>query len=89
MPFGLVTASSTFQRIMDEIMEGLDFVAVYLDDVFIFSSTWGMDLTHIDIVLQRCIKYNLKLKLPKCIFGATHMKCLGHVVGGGKGLTRP
>lgn len=83
MPFGLVTASSTFQRIMDHVMEGLPFVAVYLDDVFIFSSTWEEHLAHIEIVLQRCIQYHIKLKEAKCIFGATHVKCLGHVVGGG------
>jgi hypothetical protein len=67
MPFGLVNAPSTFQRLIDEILAGLDFVAVYLDDVFIFSTTWEEHLSHIDIVLERCRRYHLKLKRPNCL----------------------
>jgi RNase H-like domain found in reverse transcriptase/Reverse transcriptase (RNA-dependent DNA polymerase)/Integrase zinc binding domain/PHD-finger/Integrase core domain len=89
MPFGLVNASSTFQRLMDEILGDLEFAAAYLDDVFIFSSTWEEHLQHISIVLERLLAYNVKLKLVKCIFGATSIKCLGHVVGGGKVVPDP
>lgn len=84
MPFGLVNASSTFQRIMDEILSDLEFAAAYIDDLFIFSSTWEEHLAHITAVLDRLLSYNIKLKLVKCIFGATSIKCLGHIVGGGE-----
>ena len=44
MPFGLKNEGVIFQRLMDKIMEGLDFVFVYLDDILISSSqdchTW-------------------------------------------------
>ncbi|UYV73001.1 hypothetical protein LAZ67_10001455 [Cordylochernes scorpioides] len=35
MNFGLKNASQTFQRFMDEVTKGLDFVFVYIDDVLI------------------------------------------------------
>ena len=38
MPFGLIAASSTFQRLIDEILSGLnEFAVAYLDDHLIHS----------------------------------------------------
>ena len=37
MPFGLRNAAQTFQRFINEVFSGLDFVFVYLDDVLIAS----------------------------------------------------
>ena len=34
MPFGLRNAAQTFQRFMDQVVRGLDFVYVYSDDLF-------------------------------------------------------
>ena len=39
MPFGLMNAPSTSQRMMDKIVRGLPFVRVHLDDVVVFSKT--------------------------------------------------
>ena len=38
MPFGLVRAPRTFQRLMDKVIEGLEFnsALAYLDDVIVF-----------------------------------------------------
>jgi hypothetical protein len=37
MTFGLRNAGQTFQRFMDEVTRGLDFVYCYLDDILVFS----------------------------------------------------
>ena len=45
MPFGLTNAPSVFQRLMQQVLlklnpeEGPDFIAVYTDDVLVFSHT--------------------------------------------------
>ena len=48
MPFGLCGAPATFQRMMDQTLQGLnDFTSVYLDDIVIHSSTWSEHLLHL------------------------------------------
>ena len=54
MPFGLISAPSTFQMLMDGLLNGLhDFTFVYLDDIIIHSDTWENHLNHIEIVLGK------------------------------------
>jgi hypothetical protein len=38
-PFGLRNAAQTFQRFMNELFQGLDFVYVYIDDILVASHT--------------------------------------------------
>ena len=53
MPFGLKNAGATFQRLMDKIMEGLDFVFVYLDDILISSVDKEEHHHHLQEVFNR------------------------------------
>ena len=40
MPFGLQGAPAAFQRLMDQVIRGLDFTACHIYDLIIFSKTW-------------------------------------------------
>ena len=64
MPFGLVRAPRTFQRMMDKLIQGLEYeVALcYLDDIIIFGPTIQSCMDRIQIVLTRMRNANLKLK---------------------------
>ncbi len=39
MPFGLRNATQTFQRFIDEVFQGLDFVFTYIDEILVKSSS--------------------------------------------------
>jgi len=39
LPFGLKNAPTEFQRVMDRILAGLDFVRCYIDDIVVYSDT--------------------------------------------------
>ncbi len=47
MSFGLRNAPATFQRLMNRVVFGLEGVAVYLDDVVVFSDSWDQHLSRI------------------------------------------
>ena len=48
MLFGLQGAPATFQRLMNQVLQGFeDFSAAYLDDIIVFSETWNDHLQHL------------------------------------------
>jgi hypothetical protein len=53
MPFGLRNAGQTFQRLMDQVLAGLDYVFVYLDDILIASPDERTHQQHLRAVLER------------------------------------
>ncbi len=52
MSFGLRNAPATFQRLMNQVISGLEGCAVYLDDLVVFSDSWESHLKHLCAVLQ-------------------------------------
>ena len=85
MPFGLVNAPATFQRLMDSVLSGLmDRCVVYLDDILIFSKTLDEHFDSIRLVFDRLLEHKLFIKISKCSFVQQEIDFLGHVVGAGE-----
>lgn len=80
MPFGLSCAAQTFQRFMNEVLYGLDFTFVYLDDILISSISEQEHLTHLDIVCQRLSEYGIRINSAKCVLGVPELSFLGYSV---------
>ena len=80
MPFGLRNAAQTFQRHIDFVLKDFSFARPYLDDILVFSSDIPSHTTHIELVLGRLNRHNLLLNLKKCVFYASQVQFLGHVV---------
>jgi hypothetical protein len=80
MPFGLCNAPATFQSMMNEVLSGLEFALVYLDDVLIFSTGEAEHLRHLDTVCQRLQQQELYAQRAKCEFGTDRTEFLGHIV---------
>ncbi len=75
MAFGLRNAGQTFQRLMDKVLAGLDFVFVYLDDILIASPDERTHQQHLRAVLQEA---GLVLNAEKCLFGVSAVEFLSH-----------
>lgn len=78
MPFGLRNAAQTFQRFMNEVCKGLDFVFVYIDDILIFSKSPEEHKAHLDKLFERLAEYGLNVKPSKCLLGVKALEFLGH-----------
>lgn len=80
MPFGLVNAPATFQRLMDRLRSQLPQLRLlaYLDDLVLLSPDPATHLRDLAQVLQKIAQYSLQLNRSKCRFGGTEAKYLGH-----------
>ena len=78
VPFGLAQAPSYFQKLMNKVLNGLNFAFSYLDDIIIFSNTAEEHLKHIQIVFDRLKAAQPKLKKSKCSFFKKELYYLGH-----------
>jgi hypothetical protein len=82
MPFGLTNAPSTFQSLMNDILNPFirKFVLVFFDDILIYSKTWAAHLQQVKQVFQTLRAHKLALKRSKCFFGVTSVSYLGHII---------
>ncbi|GFU44021.1 hypothetical protein TNCV_4963361 [Trichonephila clavipes] len=78
--FGLVNAPQTFMRFMHEVLRGLPFCFVCLDDILCYSENAEEHRSHLRTIFQRLSSYGLKLNISKCVFGVTELIFLGHLI---------
>ncbi len=64
MPFGLMNAPVTFQRLMECVLAGLTPAEclIYLDDIIVFSATFEEHLVRLRQVFERLQKAGFQLK---------------------------
>lgn len=82
MPMGLSTACATFQRLMELILQDLNWQTriIYLDDIVVFGSSFQEHLQRVEEVLHRIHDSGMKLKPEKCNLFQKKVTFLGHVV---------
>ena len=86
MPFGLTNGPAVFQTLINDVLRDMInvFAVVYLDDILIFSSSLEAHRQHVRLVLQRLLENRLFVKAEKCLFHATSIDFLGHVIEAGR-----
>ena len=82
MPFGLINAPETFQRLMESCLEDLhlNWCIIYLNDNIVFSKTPKEHIERLRGVFAKLVAAGLKLKLEKCEFFKSKITYMGHIV---------
>lgn len=89
-PFGLAPATVQFQKVMEIVLEGLDGVIVWVDDLLVFS--FGTAEEHGQLVaevLRRLNAHGLRLSVDKCHFAYKKVLLLGHYLSGSERSVDP
>jgi hypothetical protein len=66
-PMGLLGCPASFQRLMEQVLRGLQNILIYIDNVLIHTDTHEKHLEALEQVLMRLHQHHLKINLDKCL----------------------
>ena len=79
LPFGLTGGPSYFQRIMDQVLCGLEYLKrQFIDYILVFSPVLELHRQDLKQVFRRLREYKLTLRGIKCVIGKQSVTYLGH-----------
>lgn len=80
LPFGVKTAPSIFQRVMDMLTNDLPGTAAYLDDILVTSASIEEHEARLLRVFERLSRFGFKVRQEKCSFLKKEVKYLGFIL---------
>ena len=80
LPMGINIAPEIYQRKMCELLDGVEGVLVYMDDILIYGESESKHDEILNKVLSIVKSSGLKLNKKKCIFKVRQVTFLGHLV---------
>ncbi|XP_042878233.1 uncharacterized protein LOC122257193 [Penaeus japonicus] len=87
MPFGLINASATFNRLMRILFNDIENVETFVDDILIHTENWKDHIKTLECVLAVIKKAGLTARPSKSEIGKSSIEYLGHCVGSGVSST--
>ena len=80
LAMGLQNSAQSFQRVVDCVLDGLENVYAYLDDILVFSRSKADHMATLEKLFKRLDDAGLTLNLKKCEFGKEDISFLGYQV---------
>ena len=80
LPYGISSVPGIFQQTMDNLVQGVPGVVVYIDDVLITGPTNEEHLKSLEEVLKCMKETGLKLQQDKCSFMSPSVTYLGYKI---------
>ena len=90
VPFGLKNAPSIFQRKIDSILrEYNSFVAIYIDDILVYSENKNKHIGHLLLVFKKFEQHGIIISKPKMQLFQTTIEFLWVVIRKGQIVLQP
>ena len=80
LPFGISSAPGIFQRVIETLLQGIEGVVVYIDDILVTESTEEEHLRALERVLSQLEQAGLRVKPNKCSFMRPSVTYLSHMI---------
>ncbi|KAK2709354.1 hypothetical protein QYM36_013128 [Artemia franciscana] len=81
MPFCLLSVHNEFQHCMEEAFEGLEGIAIIIDNILQCGSNQEENDRRLKVVMERALKIGIKFNKDKCSFSARSLCYFGHIIG--------
>lgn len=80
MPFGVASALSIFQQLVENVLQGCDGSGVFLDDITVTVRTDEEHEKNLEKALERLKQRGLRVMREKCAFMEDSVEYLGFVI---------
>ena len=80
LPYGVASAPAIFQRTMENLLQGMNHVVVYIDDILVTGENKEAHLANLQEVFHRLEKAGLRLRKDRCVYMAPSVTYLGHKI---------
>ena len=78
MPFGMINSAATLKSAMKKLIEDLDDVDFYWDEILVHTRTWEEHIRALRELFSRLVQAGLTIRPTKCLFGVNSVDFLGH-----------
>ena len=80
LSMGMQNSAQSFQRLMDSILNGLENVFCYMDDLLIYNKNEEEHKATLEELFKRLAKAGLSIATGKCLFGVNSLEFLGYSI---------
>ena len=77
LPYGVCSTPEVFHKVMEQMMENINGVRVYIDDILVWGHTEKEHDEHLEAVRDRIRKYGLMMNQEKCVVKKNAITFLG------------
>ena len=80
MPIGMKNSGATLVRGMRKLLQDMDNVECYIDDLIVCTKDWATHLQVFDKLLEKLRQAGSVIRPTKCVFGSKSVEFLGHFI---------
>jgi len=80
LPYGVSSAPGIFQRVMENLLQGIPYTVVRVDDVLVSGRNDAAHLQNLKEIFRRLTEANLRLNREKCTFMASEVTYCGLII---------